>query len=37
LINGSDFEAVLDKKLGEKFEEKNYDLFAITTKQETSF
>jgi AMMECR1 domain-containing protein len=37
LINGSDFEAVLDKKLWEKSEEKNYDLFAITTKQETSF
>ena len=37
MLNWEDFETVLWKKLDEKFEEKNYDLFAITTKQETSF
>jgi len=37
MLNWEDFETVLGKKLWEKFEEKNYDLFAITTKQETSF
>jgi len=37
MLNWEDFEIVLGKKLWEKFEEKNYDLFAITTKQETSF
>jgi len=37
LLNWEDLEKSLWKKLNEKFEDKNYDLFAITTKQETSF
>jgi AMMECR1 domain-containing protein len=37
MLNGQDFESVLSKKLWEKFEDKNYDIFSITTKQETSF
>ncbi len=37
LVTWEDFMSSLSKKLDEKFEEKNYDLFSITTKQETSF